>query len=105
MAYQNNVNFIREHVSEEDRIDQLMEELSELMVACSKRKRAVRGSNPTPVSAQDALLHIKEESQDVLNVLCAMGMFGFEDPEENATEHMKWKMRRWVERVKSGAAE
>lgn len=102
MAYQNDVNFVREHVSELDRIDQLMEECSELLVACSKRKRALQKTNPTPVTAEEALQEIKEESQDVLNVLCTLGMFVFENPEEGTTERMKRKMDRWVDRVKRG---
>ena len=104
MSYQNDVNFVREHVSELDRIDQLEEECLELIIACKKRKRATKGTNPTPVTAQEALQEIKEESQDVLNVLCALGMFVFENPEEGTTERMKYKMARWVDRVKRGKA-
>lgn len=100
MAYQNDVNFIREQVPELDVIDQLLEEIAELQIVCCKRKRALKKRNPTPMTAEEAWVGIKEESQDVLNVLCALGMFGFEDPEQNATERMKFKMRRWVDRVK-----
>ena len=104
MAYQNDVNFVRENVPELDRIDQLMEECSELLVACSKRKRALQGTNPTPVTAEEAMQGIKEESQDVLNALCALGMFVFENPEEGTTERMKMKMARWADRKKRGKA-
>lgn len=100
MAYQNDVNFIREQVPELDVIDQMLEEIAELQIACCKRKRALKKRNPTPMTAEEALVGIKEESQDVLNVLCALGIFGFENPEQNATERMKFKMRRWVDRVK-----
>ena len=102
MGYQENADWVRENVSEIDRIDQLMEECSELLVACSKRKRALKGTNPTPVTAEKAWEEIKEESQDVLNVLCTLGMFVFENPEEGTTERMKRKMDRWVDRVKRG---
>lgn len=98
MGYQENADWVRENVSEIDRIDQLMEECSELLVACSKRKRALKGTNPTPVTAEEALQEIKEESQDVLNVLCAMGLLAFERPEEGSTTRMKEKMARWKAR-------
>ena len=104
MAYQNDVNFVREHVPELDRIDQLEEECLELIIACKKRKRAMNGTNPTPVTAEEAWKEIKEESQDVLNALCALGMFVFENPEEGPTERMKEKMARWVDRKKRGKA-
>ena len=104
MAYQNDVDFVREHVPELDRIDQLMEECSELLVACSKRKRALQWTNPTPVTAEEALQEIKEESQDVLNALCALGMLAFENPEEGTTERMRVKMARWADRKKRGKA-
>ena len=100
MAYRNDVNFVREQVPELDVIDQLLEEIAELQIACCKRKRSLKGTNPTPWTADEAQQSIKEESQDVLNVLCAMGMFGFDDPEQNSTERMKRKMARWVNRVK-----
>ena len=104
MAYKNDVDFVREHVPELDRIEQLMEECSELLVACSKRKRALGRTNPTPVTAEEALQEIKEESQDVLNALCALGLFVFENPEEGTTERMKMKMARWADRKKRGKA-
>lgn len=100
MAYQKDVDFVREHVPELDRIDQLEEECLELIIACKKRKRAMKGTNPTPVTAEEAMQGIKEESQDVLNALCALGMLAFENPEEGTTERMKYKMARWVHRVK-----
>ena len=104
MAYQNDVNFIRENVPELDRIDQLMEECSELLVECSKRKRALQGTNPTTVTAEKAWEGIKEESQDVLNVMCTLGLFQFLNPEEGSTNRMKEKMARWADRVKLGEA-
>ena len=98
MGYQENVDWVRENVSEIDRIDQMMEECSELLVACSKRKRALQGTNPTPVTAEKAWEEIKEESQDVLNVMCTMGLFQFLNPEEGPTNRMKEKMARWKAR-------
>ena len=99
MAYQNDADYIRENVSELDRLDQLMEECSELLVACSKRKRALQGTNPTPVTVEQAWREIKQESQDVLNVMCTLGLFTFADPEGGTTKRMKGKMERWRLRV------
>ena len=104
MGYQENADWVTKNVSEIDRIDQLEEECLELIIACKKRKRAMKGTNPTPVTAEETLQEIKEESQDVLNVLCTLGMLVFENPEEGTTERMKWKMGRWVDRVKRGKA-
>lgn len=100
MGYQDNADWVRENVSELDRLDQLMEECSELLVACSKRKRALQGTNPTPVTAEKAWEAVKEESQDVLNIMRVLGLFQFLNPEEGATKRMKGKMERWVGRVK-----
>ena len=97
MAYQNDADYIRENVSELDRLDQLMEECSELLVACSKRKRALKGTNPTPVTAEEALQEIKHESQDVLNVMQALGLVDMGTA--GATDRMQWKMKRWVGRI------
>lgn len=98
MGYQENADWVRENVSEIDRIDQLEEECLELIIACKKRKRALKGTNPTPVTAEEALREIREESQDVLNVMCTMGLFRFLNPEEGTTDRMKEKMARWKAR-------
>ena len=98
MGYQENADWVTKNVSEIDRIDQLMEECSELLVACSKRKRALQGTNPTLVTAEKAWEEIKEESQDVLNVMCTLGLFQFLNPEEGSTNRMKEKMARWKAR-------
>lgn len=95
-AYQVNADWVRENVSEIDRIDQLMEECSELLVACSKRKRALQGTNPTPVTAEKAWEEIKEESQDVLNVMHVLGLVDMVP--EYTTTRMQMKMARWKAR-------
>ena len=96
MGYQENADWVTKNVSEIDRIDQLMEECSELLVACSKRKRALQGTNPTPVTAEEALQEIKEESQDVLNVMHVLGLVDMVP--ECTTTRMQMKMARWKAR-------
>ena len=98
MGYQENVDWVRENVSEIDRIDQLEEECLELIIACKKRKRALKGTNPTPVTAEEAWREIKEESPDVLKVMCTLDLFQFLNPEEGSTNRMKEKMARWKAR-------
>ena len=36
----------------------------------------------------------------MINAFCALGLVSFEKPESSTTERMKYKMTRWVHRVK-----
>ncbi len=50
-------------------LEQLAEEASELSQAALKLARVYRGENPTPVSADQALDSLVEETADVRNCL------------------------------------
>lgn len=67
----NVIQFIRENVSEEDIELQLEEEIAEATAACCKLIRVLRGTNPTPVTEEEARSNLQEEIRDVRN-LCTI---------------------------------
>jgi NTP pyrophosphatase (non-canonical NTP hydrolase) len=72
--------------------EQLAEECCELAHAALKLSRAMRGTNPTPVSIQEAKDNMEEEYADV--VLCA-SLIGLNLDQDTMT--LKWK--RWRKRL------
>lgn len=84
---------VREHLFQDDRIDQLVEELAELSQACMKMKRAKYWSrNPTPVQLTDAIRNVQEEVGDVLMCLDALDWI-----EYDTSNNPKWE--RWANRL------
>lgn len=59
------IEFIASKLSREDILCQLAEEASELSQAALKLRRAITGTNPTPVSEDEALHNLCEEIADV----------------------------------------
>lgn len=77
---------------------QLAEEASELAQAALKLRRVYDGRNPTPVSADEAIKHLREEIADVWLVLKTMGL----DSEpfiSRYKEIMAQKAERWNKRL------
>ena len=62
---EDDIAFIKSHVSEADKYDQLAEEAAELAQAASKMARVIRGSNPTPNGKIEAMKDLIEEYTDV----------------------------------------
>lgn len=60
------LRFIRDHLSEEDILCQLAEEAAELAQAALKLRRAITGTNPTPVSEDAAIDDLFTELADVM---------------------------------------
>lgn len=59
------LNYIQAHVPQGEILAQLAEEAAELAQAALKLRRALDGTNPTPVSAVDAWARLIEEHADV----------------------------------------
>lgn len=92
-TYSSDMKYVREHFDTYDILDQLAEEAAELSQAALKLKRAMKGTNPTPVSLVDANKQLIEEYSDICNVANVMGI---------SIDHdiCAYKMKRWVERKK-----
>lgn len=63
------IEYIASKLSREDILCQLAEEASELAQAALKLRRALTGTNPTPVSVNGAKLALNEEIADVAAAL------------------------------------
>ena len=76
-------------------LESLAEECSELSQAALKLSRKLRDENPTPCTWDSCIDSLKEEIQDVLNVLHVI-------PEEYcpAWEPDNAKMKRWEQRIR-----
>ena len=92
------IDYIREHLSEEDLLCQLAEEASELAQAALKVVRIRNGSNPTPVSEQQANENLGEEIVDISVCLAVLGLCNV-DPEGDV--RFAKKLKRWCERLEA----
>lgn len=92
---------ITKHIPLEDLLIQLAEEAAELAQAASKYHRAIRGTNPTPVSQCDARLALIEEVADVNVAAEAVRMkLGILCDEIAIVEDEK--IERWKKRIRTG---
>ena len=89
-------NVIRETLSSDDLLSQLEEECAELIQAASKLRRAMGGSNPTPVTVEEAQSMIVEEFADVL--LC-LQLLGYSPDDKVISDIQNHKRARWVSRI------
>ena len=60
-----NLEYIAANLPDEDILCQIAEEAAELAQAALKLRRAITGTNPTPVSVDEALHNLHEEIIDV----------------------------------------
>lgn len=97
-----NIDFIRAKVPEGEQLAQLAEEAAELGQACLKMRRVLDGSNPTPVSLDEALGSFREEVADVL--LC-LRVLGYSQPTSAMEEIMQAKADRWTSRLREVEAD
>lgn len=104
------IEFIASKLRREDILCQLAEEASELSQAALKLRRAITGTNPTPVSVHNAKHALNEEIADVAVAL--EGWFKsevIEIGEEIETGDIKSalgalanaKIARWAQRLKA----
>lgn len=87
-------NLIRSRIPVVERLAGLAEECSELAQAALKLRRVYDGTNPTPISEEDALERLYEEIADV-KLYCSM----LDIPARHISEIMEKKQKRWVERL------
>lgn len=87
--------YIREALGTPEILAQLAEEAAELSQAALKYRRALLGTNPTPVSREEALRDLQGEIADVdlCIVMCDL-------PEYDELALMEGKRERWVARLK-----
>ena len=83
---------IKDYLSEAEILAQLAEEASELAQAALKLRRVLDGTNPTPVSGEQAVANLVEEYGDV--VCCMMELEVIYDP-----SLINKKKERWIKRL------
>jgi NTP pyrophosphatase (non-canonical NTP hydrolase) len=88
--------YIKDRLSQEELLAQLAEEATELAHAALKLRRALDGTNPTPVHLPTAFEHIREEVADVQLLVQLLGLNN--DP-ELIEDIMSMKLLRWQKRL------
>ena len=98
------LEYIAENLSDEDILCQIAEEAAELAQAALKLRRAITGTNPTPVSYEDAIYNLIEEYGDVVVAFMAYAKKSEIDTEvyELSNENIESKFYRWAQRIKEG---
>ena len=91
---------INDYLTTPDLLCQLAEEASELAQAALKLKRAMEGTNPTPLSVEECVENMDEEIADVSLLVYLLGY--------NKREHMlaqscvvQRKKERWLKRLEA----
>lgn len=91
------LRFIRGQITEEDALCAIAEEAAELAQAALKLRRAMTGTNPTPVAPKTAKDNVLEEIADV-QVVCDVLLESVTDM-ETVDEKYEYKLDRWVKRL------
>lgn len=98
------LEYIAETLSDEDILCQISEEADELAKAALKLRRAITGTNPTPVTAEKAADNLIEEYGDT--VVACVAYFMKHDLIDrkyvDVLEHSNNKYSRWAQRIKEG---
>lgn len=92
-------DIIREKIGIGEVLAQLAEEATELAQAALKYRRVITGINPTPVSKEEALEHLREEIADV--DLCLVIAGDLCEEADNELFRMEAKQARWIERLQA----
>ena len=95
------LDYISDHLTPRELLEQVAEEATELAQAALKACRALEDSNsPAGCDQNEAWTRIDEEMVDVFNAYCALyGSFSF-GAEVLLDSHGSPKWERWYERVK-----
>ena len=93
------MEYIREKLPTPELLAQLAEEAAELGHAALKLRRVYDGTNPTPVTYEDALANLHEEIADVHLLVEALGLGRY----KNHQQIMDAKMKRWAGRLRKKA--
>lgn len=102
MSINESIEYIAKHISEGDILCQIAEEASELAKAALKLKRAIEGTNPTPITKKEALENLVEEIADIelcLNIFSTKISDDF--PYDLEEEIYTTKADRWCKRLKN----
>ena len=102
------IEYIASRLSREDILCQLAEEASELTQAALKLRRAIAGTNPTPVSVDGANHTLNEEIVDVAvaveawfkSVIIGIDEIGTDDIKSALGTFADIKIARWAQRLK-----
>ena len=99
-----NLEYIAANLSDEDILCQIAEEAAELSKAALKLRRVLTGTNPTPVSYEDAIYNLIEEYGDVVGAFRVYAKKSKIDTEvyELSNENIYSKFDRWAQRIKEG---
>ena len=98
------LEYIAENLSDEDILCQIAEEASELAQAALKLRRALTGTNPTPVGVSEAQNNLIEEYGDVLGafLVLAIKYDSVNDINTAVNANIDTKYQRWAQRIKEG---
>ena len=98
------LRYIAENLSDEDILCQISEEADELAKAALKLRRAITGTNPTPVTVGEAVENLIEEYGDTVVAFRAYAKKSEIDTEvyELSNEDIESKFYRWAKRIKEG---
>ena len=98
------LEYIAETLSEEDILCQISEEADELAKAALKLRRAITGTNPTPVTVEEAVENFVEEYGDTVGAYVAyLVKHNLIDRKvADILEQNNPKYKRWAQRIKEG---
>ena len=92
------LEYIRAKLGDAELLAQIAEECSELAHASLKLRRVLDGTNPTPVTEEEAVAAFSEEYLDL--ILCLRIFLESDETPDELTA----KLRRWCERLKAKEA-
>lgn len=99
-----NSEYIRSHLPNAEILAQLAEEAAELGHAALKLRRVIDGTNPTPVTYDEAYANLKEEIADIMLLINILEL----DTTQLSGEYIQImiaKNERWVRRLKGESKE
>lgn len=95
------IQYIRSQIPREELLAQLAEESTELAHAALKLRRSIDGTNPTPVTEEQAMENLREEVADVLLILEDLLDI---DPLDIEIDSVRVKkIERWYNRLQDAA--
>lgn len=95
----NDVEYIKQYAIPADVAGQLAEEAAELAKAACKLERVIRGTNPTPVTYDEAVASLVEELSDI-NVVSSVLIDVLAVPYSRISDTEPNKFERWATRLR-----
>lgn len=100
----NDLEYIAENLSDEDILCQISEEASELAQAALKLRRVIVGTNPTPVSEEEATDSLIEEYADTITAFEVwaekIGYYYACNELREVIDIIDEKSNRWAQRIR-----